>query len=151
MKQMGNNRPVIAIDFDGTIHSYEHGWKDGSVYGTPIKGSFQAIRELLVEFEVVIYTARVWGWEERDEAFIKLQEGLIRDWFLLYEAPDLAVLRIVRKFPAAAYIDDRAVPLTAAGEWDKVYVTAKNMAAYDLLGIVTGAKTESPWPVEDPG
>lgn len=50
---------TVAIDFDGVIHDYREGWKDGSVYGEPTVGSFSAIEAFLqMGCTVVIFSTR---------------------------------------------------------------------------------------------
>lgn len=103
-------RAAIAVDFDGVIHSYEEGWKDGSIYGTPMEGSAEALQHLLEGFYVFIFTSRdpaqVKEWMKDHYnlpvALISAQE---RFW------DTKGVIGITnRKLPAIAYIDDRAVP-----------------------------------------
>lgn len=93
---------TVAIDFDGVIHPYTHGWGDGSVYPEPpMRGAIEAMERLIKrQYKVVIFTAR----ENRDE---------VRDWLLNYWQSDLPVPEITNiKPPAIAYIDDRAIRFT---------------------------------------
>lgn len=48
----------IGFDFDGVIHSYEKGWDDGTIYGEPIEGIFELIREVQTQHAVFIYSTR---------------------------------------------------------------------------------------------
>lgn len=50
---------TICIDFDGVIHQYSQGWKDGSIYDNPVNNAFETIN-LLVEqgYSVVIFSTR---------------------------------------------------------------------------------------------
>jgi len=43
---------TVAIDFDGVLHRYSEGWKDGQIYDEPVEGSreaLQAMKDLGVE------------------------------------------------------------------------------------------------------
>lgn len=56
---MGSYPKTIAIDFDGVIHKYSKGWKDGSIYDEPIKGSIDAINHLFESgYNVFIFSTR---------------------------------------------------------------------------------------------
>ena len=39
-------KSVIALDFDGVIHDHYKGYGDGTIYGDPIEGSLESIKEL---------------------------------------------------------------------------------------------------------
>src|SRR6185369_8998400 len=54
-------RKTVAVDFDGVIHSYENGWQDGSIYGTPTPGALEALRKLMEDYNVFIFTSRHTG------------------------------------------------------------------------------------------
>lgn len=93
---------TIAVDFDGVIHRYSEGWKDGAIYDAPIKGAKEAIEELSKHYEVVVFTAR----DNLDD---------VKTWLKLHS---IIVSDVTNKKPIASfYIDDRAVEFK--GSWDE--------------------------------
>ena len=42
----GFNENQIAIDFDGVIHNHDKGYYDGTIYGNPMTGSYEALKKL---------------------------------------------------------------------------------------------------------
>lgn len=100
-------KQTIAVDFDKTIHSYENGWGDGSIYGTEIKGAFTALLTFMERgYNVVIFTAR-----PADQ----VNAWMMEKWpFKMFPVPKAQNTK-----PAAiAYIDDRAV--TFKGDWAEI-------------------------------
>lgn len=53
-----HNKPVIAVDFDGVIHGYSEGWKDGSIYDSPIVGCKNALTILAKQYRILIWSTR---------------------------------------------------------------------------------------------
>ena len=49
---------AIGLDFDGVIHAYSRGYFDGTCYDVPVEGAFDAIRALMVRYNVFVFTAR---------------------------------------------------------------------------------------------
>lgn len=131
---MEGTRGEIAVDFDGTIHSYERGWADGTIYGTPIPGAFESMRKLIADgYHVFIYTARIWGWGKATHNAV--QRHLILKWLKANGARDLALqCPIIAKPPATAYIDDRAV--SVLNGWPQALAEAEHIASHDMLGGV---------------
>jgi hypothetical protein len=116
------NRPILCVDFDGVIHSYEWGWQGGEIYGTPTPGFFDWLNEAHKIFQIVIYSSRS-----------KTPEGIgeMAAWFSHYEYqwlrdkdpstgayPDGTVTFAHEKPPAFLTIDDRAV--TFNGDWSEM-------------------------------
>lgn len=97
---------TIAIDFDGVIHQYD-GWRDGSIYGQPIAGSFDAMLKFIDRgYKVVVFSAR-----PADH----IRPWLAEHWpFKMYAVPEVTNTKPM----AIAYIDDRAV--TFKNNWPEI-------------------------------
>ena len=111
-------KPILCLDFDGVLHSYESGWKGATVVpDPPVPGALEFLDRARHEFQVAIFSSRsnqplgvlamrFWlmtqmhkaGW---DEALINEVVGEI-------QFP-------TEKPPALVTIDDRAITFT--GEW----------------------------------
>lgn len=85
-----------AVDFDGVLHAYGHGWQGGEIYDEPTNGCAEALRRLSVRYELVVFTAR----HDLDAV-----RTWLREHHLLHYFAD-----VTNRKPAAAwYLDDRAV------------------------------------------
>src|SRR5258708_2390703 len=93
-----SNKKILAVDFDGVIHKYSHGWMDGSCYDEPMEGALEMIQKLMeAGYQIVVFTARQ-------------PQGDVKDWLEKYNFP---VMDITNEKPMAlAYIDDRAIRFT---------------------------------------
>lgn len=90
---------TIAVDFDGVLHSYEKGWQDGEIYGTPVPGALEAIQKLRSRgYWIVVHTAMA-----RDP-------HTVYKWLLNHGIYVDAVT--ILKPAAVAYIDDRGIRFT---------------------------------------
>ncbi len=97
---------TIAIDFDGVIHNWDKGWVDGTLYGEPIPGSIEAIKELSKKFRLVLWTAKA----KKNRPLINGKTGihLIHEWLKKYDI-DKCFADITSDKPRARlYIDDNA-------------------------------------------
>ena len=108
------NTKRIMIDFDGTIHKYSKGWKDGTVYDEPIPGAKQFIEQLKNnDFEVVVFTSRL-SVSSNGQDVANEQKEMIEKWLNDY---DIVVDGVTaEKLPALVYVDDRAVEFD--GSWN---------------------------------
>jgi len=116
---------TIAVDFDGVIHAYSRGWQNGECYDRPVPGAVEALKMLMEDYPVVIFTARdnlppVTEWLNRNDIPAVTDDGSGGCfWDKLGQ-----VLVTNRKLSASVYIDDRAIRFET---WDQ---------ALDALGEV---------------
>jgi hypothetical protein len=98
---------TIAIDFDGVIHSFELGFYDGTIYGTPIEGSIEAIKKIAKKYTIVIYTAKA----KKDRPLINGKTGteLIWEWLRKYQLDSYIKDITAEKPRCICYVDDKAV------------------------------------------
>ena len=102
------NKPILCLDFDGVIHSYERGWQSGEIYGTPTEGFREWAERAYGSFRLVIYSSRS-----------KDPEGIpaMTAWLEKYGINPARFEFAHEKPPAFLTIDDRA--LTFKGRWDE--------------------------------
>jgi hypothetical protein len=102
---------TVAVDFDGVLHAYSRGWQDGSVYDEPTPGALGALRALMKSYAVFVHTTR----DTSQVADWIGERGILCRVDAPTPAPrefwdETGVLLITnRKYPAVAYIDDRAI------------------------------------------
>lgn len=128
-------RYTLGIDFDGVIHQYDK--YTGSIPNDPVEGAFDAIYELLEEYNIFIFCARgtnssksgsLWeipAWFEKHGFKIPV---ICDPYFMgpFWENPH-SILITNKKLTAVAYIDDRAIPFH---DW----VSARSYLAMRMAG-----------------
>lgn len=121
------HKPTLCIDFDGVIHDYREGWKDGSIYGEVTPGFFEWASHAKERFKLVIYSSR-----SKDAAQI---EDMKR-WLERMINSELSASGVTLedfefsgvKPPAFLTIDDRCVPFR--GSWLAPDLNPQALAAY---------------------
>lgn len=58
LKEQLDKLPVVAVDFDGVIHSYENGWCGGKITGRVVAGFFEWLLQCYNKLHIVIYSCR---------------------------------------------------------------------------------------------
>lgn len=109
------NRQTLCIDFDGVIHSYEHGWKDGSIYGHIVPGFEDWAHEVAKEFDLVIYSSR----SKTPSGRSAMKRWLHSHW----KGPPIPKFEYAStKPPAWLTIDDRCIRFQGRWEWIRLEV-----------------------------
>jgi 5'(3')-deoxyribonucleotidase len=101
-------KPILAVDFDGVIHSYTSKWVNNStIPDPPVPGTKEALKEFQKKYSIVVYSVRAEtpGGKRAIERWLKENDIEIDD-----------VTNI--KPPAHLYIDDRAI--TFKGDWSEM-------------------------------
>lgn len=112
-------KPILCVDFDGVIHSYERGWQNGEIYGTVVPGFFEWVEQVRDHFKIVIYSSR----SKDDEGVTAMGFWLHQqrnDWIKSggqgNPTEPLAIEFTNEKPPAFLTIDDRAIRFE--GNWN---------------------------------
>lgn len=113
---------TVGLDFDGVMHRYSRGWQGGRIYDPPMPGTGDAVREILDLEAAFVLTARedldaVAGWIEREMDIPCLIDDPYESRHFWDERGRLLVTN--KKYPARAYLDDRAVLFTREGGWER--------------------------------
>lgn len=110
-------KPILCLDFDGVIHSYESGWKGADIIpDPPVAGAADFIVAAQEQFTVAIYSSRS-GQDGGIAAMKRYVHKLIIDADHDGSAYD-AITWPTEKPPALITIDDRA--LTFDGTWPRI-------------------------------
>lgn len=124
-------KPILCIDFDGVIHSYERGWQNGEIYGSVVPGFFEWAEKAAQLFELVIYSSR-----SKDEAMFTAMSL----WFVdqrkkwrtsggRHEIDMPLEFSFTHEKPAAFLtIDDRAVRFD--GNWSAIELSPENLRQF---------------------
>lgn len=117
-----SNKPILCVDFDGVVHSYERGWQDGKIYGTVVPGFFEWAERVRNHFNIAIYSSpskTETGRREMAEWLSKrLNEAIEKDELpATFDRPAfwLSINLANEKPPAWLTIDDRAIRFD--GDW----------------------------------
>ncbi len=110
------SKPILCLDFDGTIHAYESGWHGADVIpDEPVEGAFAFIREAMEQFDVHVFSARsgLPGGVEAMKAWF-IRHGWEEDTL----GQPAGITFPTSKPPAHVSIDDRAINFT--GSWPTI-------------------------------
>jgi len=111
------NKPILCLDFDGVIHSYISGWKGADqIPDNPVLGAMGFLQEVILEFDVQIYSSRSGqeGGINAMQYWLMHHLALELDETIMTEIMD-AIGWPTEKPPAMLTIDDRAITFT--GIW----------------------------------
>lgn len=122
----GATRPILCLDFDGTLHSYSSGWLGpDKIVDPPVPGFAQFLEAAVQRFLVMVHSSRSGSVEGRSAMRVWLVTELRRHYETLGGSPERAkhaaddLIRQIGfpadKPPAFVSLDDRAV--TFAGTW----------------------------------
>ncbi len=112
------SRPILCLDFDGVIHSYESGWQGASVVSDPpVDGALDFISNALDDFKVYIFSSRSNQLGGIDGMKLWLRTQYYKAGVSEFETNEILVQIKwpTEKPPAMVTIDDRAITFT--GEW----------------------------------
>lgn len=139
---MPDFKPTICIDFDGVIHDYKKGWRDGTIYGDVVPGFFEWLESVRFKMKPVIYSSR----SKTDEGVTAM--GL---WFHEKRNAWIAAggdrhptepltIEFANEKPAAwLTIDDRAIRFD--GKWDAPELSADAILAFKPWNVASKPAT----------
>lgn len=127
---MPDFKPIICVDFDGVIHSYDNGWQGGKIYGHVVPGFFEWVEKVSPQFELVIYSSR----SKTKEGTAAMETWLDVECETWENANDREMqistpIKFAHEKPMAwLTIDDRAIQFR--GDWSAWWLTPEAMLAF---------------------
>ena len=114
-------KPILCLDFDGVIHSYEKGWQGGVIYGSVTPGFWEWAEQAAKLFKLVVYSSR----SKDSEGVAAMSSWLIEERKKWRAAGGAHTVNDALSFefanekpPAFLTIDDRAIQFD--GRWDSL-------------------------------
>lgn len=99
-----NQKPILVLDFDGVLHSYDSKWTTPSeIPDPPVAGSLEFVQSALEHFTVAVFSSR-----SSDSGGRNAMIG----WLARHGFPTDLMLFPIHKPPAFLTIDDRAITFT---------------------------------------
>lgn len=122
-------KPTICLDFDGVIHSYEHGWMEGRIYGRMLPGFIPWAMEAMKDYQLVVYSSRS-KTADGLQAMREWMMGQVRNVLETEAASNFMMqFRFDRTKPAAFLtIDDRAIKFM--GDWNDPGLSMSAIGAF---------------------
>lgn len=118
---MMDSKPILCLDFDGVIHSYQSGWKGPTIIpDVPVDGALEFIRDMRKHFQIKIFSSRS-AHPGGPEAMAEWLRKAFEDAAYEYGTIDRIMADIgwpTTKPPALVTIDDRAIRFD--GTWPSV-------------------------------
>ena len=111
-------KPLLCLDFDGVIHSYDSGWQGADIVADgPVSGAMEFIRNASEDFFIAIYSSR-----SSQTGGIAAMKSALSGWMIKEFEDGQKTREIlddirwpVEKPPAFLTIDDRAIQFK--GKW----------------------------------
>jgi len=130
------DKPILALDFDGVLHSYVSGWQGCDVIGDPpVPGAVEFVRAAQEHFEVVVCSSRA-----RDCGAATAMARWLDKW-------GFPTMTITNRKPAAfVSIDDRA--LQFVGLWPDLDILRAFLPGSKRSPLELGALPTMPAPCE---
>jgi len=115
-----NGKPILVVDFDGTIHSYTSGWKSADVVSDPpVPGALRWLWQAMAHWDVNIYSSRSKAPEGIEAMEAWLREHAKKEFGVNVAEMFMSRLTFPVQKPAAFLtIDDRTVCFQ--GKWDEL-------------------------------
>jgi DNA-binding LacI/PurR family transcriptional regulator len=118
---------TIAVDFDGVIHGYSEGYKDGSIYDDPVTGVAEAMRKMKEDgHKIYIFTTRT------NKLFHKKDQGDqiegIKAYMKKHDIPYDKIWTFGKPM-ADVFIDDRAIGFR--GDWKETLEDVRNFKVWN--------------------
>ena len=115
IKHVNASEKTIALDFDGVIHNDTKGVHDGTIYGTPIEGTKDALVKLSKSFKLVIYSCK----SNPKRPLINGMTGTELIWEWLDQCCMIQFISdvVVNKPNALVYIDDKGLKFES---WNQI-------------------------------
>lgn len=117
-------KPILALDFDGVLHSYASGWQGIDVIpDPPVEGAMAFLDMALAHFDVVIHSSRCATSAGRGAMRRWLRQELFAVHGLDRARAIVSKLRFAKeKPPAHVFLDDRAVTFDGVFKHPALYL-----------------------------